>query len=126
MWPLRRLLQPIRWTAAEWTRTCSGSEAGGSLTETQLEELLRARFPGATSVQVQDISGGCAVMWWVCRHVVGVPSCGGCGAMYEVWVETPEFGGLSRVKQHRLVTETLAEQIKDMHGIRISTGVPDA
>lgn len=25
--------------------------------------------------------------------------------MYEVWVEAPDFKGLSRVKQHKLITE---------------------
>lgn len=30
---------------------------------------------------------------------------GGCGAMYEVWVEAPDFKGLSRVKQHKLITQ---------------------
>ena len=44
--------------------------------------------------------------------------------MYEIYVETSEFNGLSLVKQHRLVTETLKAQIKEMHGLRIQTAVP--
>lgn len=48
---------------------------------------------------------------------------GGCGAMYEIHVESADFKGLSTIKQHRLVTETLKEQIKEMHGLRISTVV---
>lgn len=49
---------------------------------------------------------------------------GGCGAMYEITVEAGDFRGLSMIKQHRLVTETLKAQIKEMHGLRITTLVP--
>lgn len=48
---------------------------------------------------------------------------GGCGAMYNVSVETSEFAGLSTIKQHRLVTEALKAQIKEMHGLRINTKI---
>lgn len=50
---------------------------------------------------------------------------GGCGAMYEIIVETKEFKGLSRVKQHQLITDALKSEIKDMHGLRIHTSIPD-
>lgn len=50
---------------------------------------------------------------------------GGCGAMYEISVESKEFVGLSRVKQHRMITDTLKNEIKDMHGLRIQTSIPD-
>lgn len=49
---------------------------------------------------------------------------GGCGAMYEIFVETSEFKGLNTVKQHRLITEALKSEIKDMHGVRIHTKLP--
>ena len=73
--------------------------------EAALAALLRSRFPAATALHVEDISGG-------------------CGAMYAVHVETAEFAGLNRLRQHRAVQEALSEQIKDMHGIRVSTAVP--
>lgn len=44
--------------------------------------------------------------------------------MYEINVESKDFSGLSMVKQHRLITDTLKNEIKDMHGIRIQTAVP--
>lgn len=44
--------------------------------------------------------------------------------MYQIHVEAPEFEGLNTVKQHRLVTEALKAQIKDMHGVRIHTQLP--
>ena len=65
-------------------------------------EQLRVKFPKATDIAVMDVSGG-------------------CGAMFEVYVEAPDFKGMRVVKQHQLVNQALASQIKEMHGLRIST-----
>ncbi|KAG0377531.1 MAG: bola protein [Linnemannia gamsii] len=46
---------------------------------------------------------------------------GGCGSMYQVEVVSLAFKDLNMVKQHRLVNETLKEEIKGMHGIRLTT-----
>jgi len=73
--------------------------------EAQLATLLRVRFPAATELHVEDISGG-------------------CGAMFAVHVTAAEFAGMNRVKQHRAVQDALAAEIRDMHGIRVSTAVP--
>lgn len=62
-------------------------------------------FYQAKDIQVNDISGG-------------------CGAMYEITVESYEFQGISRVKQHQMIVDALKEEIKDMHGVRIHTIVP--
>ncbi|XP_046967866.1 bolA-like protein 3 [Vanessa cardui] len=70
--------------------------------EQKLTEALKKSLPGITYVSVEDISGG-------------------CGAMFEVSIEAKEFKGLSTVKQHRLVTESLKSEIAEMHGIRIHT-----
>ncbi len=43
-------------------------------------QLIRSKFPGATDVAVVDVSGG-------------------CGAMYEVYVEAAEFKGLRTLKE---------------------------
>lgn len=72
----------------------------------KMTERLRIKFPLAKHIEVVDISGG-------------------CGSMYEIYVETVEFKGLSMVKQHRLINEVLKEDIKQMHGLRISTKVPE-
>lgn len=60
------------------------------------------------------------------QHISVVDISGGCGAMYEIVVETKEFKGLSRVKQHQVITDTLKTEIKDMHGLRIHTSIPDS
>merc|ERR1712183_804848 len=72
--------------------------------EEGLIKALAEAFPAATDIAVVDVSGG-------------------CGSMYEVYVEAPDFAKMRLVKQHQLVTRALSNQIKDMHGIRISTGV---
>lgn len=59
------------------------------------------------------------------KNISVVDISGGCGAMYEIIVESKEFKGISRVKQHQLITNTLRNEIKDMHGLRIHTSIPE-
>ncbi|KAJ0176348.1 hypothetical protein K1T71_008522 [Dendrolimus kikuchii] len=101
-----RALEPIR---NHFVRTVGGN--GGTKSafeknciskEQQLTETLKQSLPGITYLSVQDISGG-------------------CGAMFEISIEAKEFIGLNRVKQHRLVTESLKTEIAEMHGVRIHT-----
>lgn len=80
------------------------SSANPGAAESHLIATIRASFPNASDIAVVDISGG-------------------CGSMYEVYVEAPEFKGVRMVKQHQMVTNALKKEIKDMHGLRISTGV---
>ncbi|KAF6205700.1 hypothetical protein GE061_019873 [Apolygus lucorum] len=87
-----KVIQPV-----QWKLFCNQQSA-----EEKLKLILNSAFPKAKSVEVLDVSGG-------------------CGAMYEIYVEAPQFKGLSIVKQHRLVTDALKEEIKDMHGLRIQT-----
>ncbi|KAJ3007718.1 hypothetical protein HKX48_008965 [Thoreauomyces humboldtii] len=46
---------------------------------------------------------------------------GGCGSMFAIQIASPMFRGVSLVKQHRMVTDLLQEDIKGMHGIQIKT-----
>eukprot|EP00842_Homolaphlyctis_polyrhiza_P001537 jgi/Hompol1/2384/HPOL_001442-RA len=69
--------------------------------ERVLHEKLVSQLK-ATRLNVTDISGG-------------------CGSMFAVDIASPAFAGLSIVKQHRLVTDTLKDDIKLMHGIQIQT-----
>lgn len=52
--------------------------------ETKLIEILAKEFPNAKQIKVNDISGG-------------------CGAMFEIHVQTIDFKGLNTVKQHMIV-----------------------
>jgi stress-induced morphogen len=69
---------------------------------TQIEELLRAAFPG-DDVSVQDRTGG--------------------GDHFQVTVRSPRFDGLSLIEQHKLVYAALADPLADgtIHEVRIST-----
>lgn len=75
------------------------------LTRLNKFKLIPIYFSQAKTISVEDISGG-------------------CGAMYEILVESTEFKNISRVKQHQLITNTLKNEIKDMHGLRIHTSIP--
>ncbi|KAL3893852.1 MAG: hypothetical protein SGCHY_005602 [Lobulomycetales sp.] len=61
---------------------------------------------------------------------------GGCGSMYEVFVESSKFKGMylcqrmeivlihrSLIKQHQLVNSILEKEIKEMHGIQLRTRI---
>uniref|UniRef100_A0A669Q0R6 BolA-like protein 3 n=1 Tax=Phasianus colchicus TaxID=9054 RepID=A0A669Q0R6_PHACC len=67
--------------------------------------VLREKFPRASAIRVVDISGG-------------------CGAMYEIHIESEEFREKRTVQQHQMVNQALSEEIKSMHGLRIFTSVP--
>ncbi|KAG7203157.1 hypothetical protein KM043_010275 [Ampulex compressa] len=79
----------------------------GKQAEQRMISLLRNKFPKAKLIEVTDVSGG-------------------CGAMFEISVVAPEFKGLNTVKQHRIINEVLKEEIKEMHGIRIHTSIPES
>ena len=68
-----------------------------------IRELLRRAFPDATSLDVQDRTGG--------------------GDHFQVTVASPSFAGLTLVDQHKLVYEALAAPLADgtIHELRIST-----
>ena len=68
-----------------------------------IRELLEAAFPSASSVDVQDRTGG--------------------GDHFQVTVASTRFEGLSLVDQHRLVYDALAEPLADgsIHELRIKT-----
>lgn len=71
-------------------------------TKEQVIKSMLEKSLHSTNVQVQDISGG-------------------CGSMYHIQVESSCFSGKTRVAQHRMVTEVLEAEIKDMHGLTIKT-----
>ncbi|VDL19844.1 unnamed protein product [Hymenolepis diminuta] len=70
--------------------------------ETKIKSLLQDRFKNAELIEVSDISGG-------------------CGAMYQIFIRSKDFAGMSVLAQHRSVKETLKDEIKSMHGLTIVT-----
>jgi BolA-like protein 3 len=41
--------------------------------------------------------------------------------MYALNVESPKFNGLTVIKQHKLVNQVLADEIKKWHGVQLKT-----
>ncbi len=48
---------------------------------------------------------------------------GGCGAMYDIKVESPMFQGKTLVAQHKMVKSAIAEEIKTIHGLTVTTKI---
>jgi hypothetical protein len=44
---------------------------------------------------------------------------GGCGSFYAIHISSPQFKGLSTIKQHKLVNECLKEEVKAIHGLQV-------
>jgi stress-induced morphogen len=44
---------------------------------------------------------------------------GGCGSFYAITIASESFKGLSTVKQHKLVTEALKQEIEGIHGLQV-------
>ncbi|KAJ7122744.1 bola protein, partial [Mycena epipterygia] len=44
---------------------------------------------------------------------------GGCGTFFAITIASEAFKGLPMVKQHRLVTQTLKEEIEGIHGLQV-------
>ncbi|XP_020797332.1 bolA-like protein 3 [Boleophthalmus pectinirostris] len=87
---------------SDHTHRCLSTQTEG---EDRLVKILKEKFPLASSLKVVDISGG-------------------CGAMYEIYIESSEFKGKRTVQQHQLVNQALKDEIQGMHGLRIFTEVP--
>jgi len=73
--------------------------------EEHIKSILEKKFSSGTTIEVNDISGG-------------------CGDMYEIYIESADFAGIRTIKQHRMVTQILKTEIANMHGLRIFTSVP--
>lgn len=45
--------------------------------------------------------------------------------MYNITVESELFEGKTRVQQHKMVTSSIADQLKAIHGYNLKTKIPD-
>ncbi|KAF9076506.1 bola protein [Rhodocollybia butyracea] len=97
----RRHLLPTVSRARRFSAAPDSRTEGERLITTKLTEKFRP-----SALQVQDTSGG-------------------CGTFYSIHIASEAFKGLPMVKQHRLVTETLKEEIEGIHGLQIKTSVQE-
>ncbi|XP_034046441.1 bolA-like protein 3 [Thalassophryne amazonica] len=100
MIPAFRILRSNTVVLCAQQRLCTKTDG-----ELRITNKLKEKFPLASSLKVVDISGG-------------------CGAMYEIHIESSEFKGKRTIQQHQLVNQALKEEIQQMHGLRIFTDVP--
>ena len=96
----RRLGLAIYQTVAPFNTTVNAKTEG----EKKIANLLTEKL-NPTYLEVRDVSGG-------------------CGAMYEIAIDSEQFSGKRLVQQHRLVTEALGPVVKTLHGLTIKTGNP--
>ncbi|KAN0097776.1 BolA protein [Tylopilus felleus] len=97
----RRLISPR--SAPQVLRSLS-TPASQSTTENTIVAKLTERF-SPSELAVQDVSGG-------------------CGSFFAIKIASDAFKGLPTVKQHKLVTEVLKQEIQGIHGLQIKTMIP--
>ncbi|KAF7488894.1 BolA-like protein 3 [Sarcoptes scabiei] len=102
----RKFLSDLRRSFSSETTTMNKNEIDGAM-KNRLENLLKDSFPNSKEILVKDISGG-------------------CGFMFEIYVTSSSFQGMSKVKQHLTVSNVLKNEIKQMHGVRIFTEIPQS
>jgi len=101
-----------------------------STTAEHLITLIRRRAdnPRQAHYTVCSVSSkGTGCVWFVlnvCRsfpvHTLSnIPVLGGCGSFYAITIASESFKGLSTVKQHKLVTEALKQEIEGIHGLQV-------
>ncbi|CAH7132335.1 Bola3 [Phodopus roborovskii] len=61
--------------------------------ELKVTQVLKEKFPRATAIKVTDISGG-------------------CGAMYEIKIESEEFKEKRTVQQHQMVNQCQTTRLR--------------
>ncbi|KAJ2160947.1 BolA-like protein 3 [Coemansia sp. RSA 552] len=69
--------------------------------EKRIHAKLAARFPKAERLGLINNSAD------------------GCGAMFEVILVSDELEGLSRIKRHRLINDTLKEEMGEIHALQL-------
>uniref|UniRef100_A0A8B9DW17 BolA family member 3 n=1 Tax=Anser cygnoides TaxID=8845 RepID=A0A8B9DW17_ANSCY len=79
---------------------------------------------GSQGLTLEDFLVGSGLWLLEMKFFRGGSRNGGCGAMYEVHIESEEFREKRPVQQHQMVNQALSEEIKSMHGLRIFTSTP--
>ena len=106
---------------ASASSNASPEQAAPSPTEGEQHIInkLNARF-GPSRLAVQDVSGtSSATSRGILVRVSDPLKPGGCGTFYAITIASAAFKGLSTVKQHRLVTQELKEEVQDIHGLQV-------
>jgi BolA-like protein 3 len=83
------------------------SDGAGAAREARIRaSLLKSLQANEATLDVEDLSGGCD------------------GGTVRITVESPLFRGKNVVQQHRMVNETIADEMKNLHAAMIKTIKP--
>lgn len=89
------------------SRRLLSTETPGAAREARIRtSLLKSLEANEATLEVEDLSGGCD------------------GGTVRITVESPLFRGKNVVQQHRLVNQTIAEEMKNLHAAMIKTIKP--
>eukprot|EP01028_Stygiella_incarcerata_P002784 TRINITY_DN1528_c0_g1_i1.p2 TRINITY_DN1528_c0_g1~~TRINITY_DN1528_c0_g1_i1.p2 ORF type:complete len:115 (+),score=13.75 TRINITY_DN1528_c0_g1_i1:88-432(+) len=79
--------------------------------------------PSCNPVSAEDIEQKIESCLQPCTVNV-IDMSGGCGKIFKVVVESPLFASKTRIQQHRMVTDSLRDELKEVHGWQIETRIP--
>lgn len=114
---LRPLTQSLRISPGlRWNSTAAPEIEQLSEGEQHIVDKLTAKFQ-PSKLQVQDVSGGCSPIYSRTHGTDKSP--GGCGTFYAISIKSSAFAGLSTLKQHRLVTSHLKDEVANIHGLQV-------
>lgn len=119
------LRRPIHSTSTLRNAAASESEIYSKLNEGEraIYDKLKAEF-GSKTLDVVDVSGMSPAPLLSYRsslvsRSVFIIYAGGCGSFYAIHISSPQFKGLSTIKQHKLVNQCLKEEVKAIHGLQV-------
>lgn len=104
----------ISGVAMRWYSTPAPDLSEG---EREIHQKLTDRF-SPSALRVQDISGTLSRSGFYNVDLIKIV--GGCGTFYAIAITSEAFRGLSMVKQHQLVNNTLKSEIETIHGLQVS------
>lgn len=107
---MRAVANALKFQSLGSSWTLRDFSAAAIAAATEVEKAIAEKISKglqATSISVQDTSGG-------------------CGAMYSIDVVAEDFAGKSIVKQHQLVTKLIQDDIKKWHGFQLTTKPPSS
>jgi len=126
----------LRNSTANASQSTHDAEQARDQGEQKIYDKLKTKFTPKT-LDVMDVSGKCGLRSLgdqassisLTNGLLAIGSffvlrftrTGGCGSFYAIHISSPLFKGLTTIKQHRLVNECLKEEVKDIHGLQVST-----
>jgi len=78
----------------------------------------------STGVSAQDVEKTVKEHLPGIQHLEVIDESGGCGAKFSLVIVTPHFENMGLLERHRLVNDTLKEEMKKIHALSMKTWTP--